>query len=160
MDRHALGEILGVDSSVAKAVREMRRRWRFGDVAVVEMDRPGGLRVAVTGEDRTCLVVVLERDRLLRVRLVEDLVEQVSVLGMEVVLEQAAVALEPRPRDDAVAVAPEPERPLGLAPLVLAQPPRNVTDVPGRPRPEQPPLLEGECELLHPFDDLRRESRV
>ena len=43
-------------------------------------------------------------------------------------------------------------------PLVLAQPPRNVTDVPGRPRPEQPPLLEGE--LLHPFDDLRRESHV
>jgi hypothetical protein len=36
MDRHALGEILGVDSSVAKAVREMRRRWRFGDVAVLK----------------------------------------------------------------------------------------------------------------------------
>ena len=77
---------------------------------------------------------------------------------MEVVPEQAAVALEPRPRDDAVAVAPEPERLLGIAPLVLAQAPRNITDVPGCPPPEQPPLLEGE--LLHPFDDLRRESHV
>jgi hypothetical protein len=83
----------------------------------------------------------------------------VSVLGMEVVLEKAAVALQPRPSDDAVcAVAPEPERPLQLAPIVLAQPPRNVADVPGRAGAEQPLLLKGE--LLHACDDLRRESHV
>jgi hypothetical protein len=78
---------------------------------------------------------------------------------MEVVLEEAAVALQPRPSDDAItAVKPEPERPLRLAPFVLAQPPRHVADVPGRAWAEQPPLLEGE--LLHPCHDLRREAHV
>ena len=113
----------------------------------------------MAGEDGARLLVVLERDCFLRVRLVEDLVEQVPVLGMEVVLEEAAVALQPRPSDDAIAaVAPEPERPLRLALLVLAQPPRDVADVPRRAWAEQPPLLAGK--LLHPCDDLRRESHV
>ena len=75
------------------------------------------------------------------------------------VLEDAPIALQPRPGDDAVAaVAPEPDRPLRLAPLVLAQPPRDVADVPRRAWAEQPLLLESE--LLHPCDDLWRESHV
>jgi hypothetical protein len=80
------------------------------------------------------------------------------VFRMEVVLEQPPVGLQPRPGDDAVAVAPETERPLGLAALVLSQPPGDVADVPGRARPGEPPLLEGE--LLHPGNDFRCESHV
>lgn len=97
------------------------------------MDRAAGLREPVAGEDGARLLVVLERDGFPRVRLVEDLVEQVPVVGMEVVLEEAAVPLQPRPGDDAtVAAAPEAERPLGRAPFVLAQTPGDVADVPRR----------------------------
>lgn len=156
MHRDALGEVFPLDRAVPEAVRQGRQRRRVRHLAVVEVDRVPGLREPVARENGARPLVVLERDRLLRVRLVEDLVEQVPVPGMDVVLEQPAVALEPGPGDDATAaVAPEPERPLRLAPLVLAQPPRDVPDVPGRARPEQPPLLERE--LLHPCDDLRRK---
>jgi hypothetical protein len=41
---------------------------------------------------------------------------------------------------------------------VLVQTPRDVADVPRRTRAEHSPLLEGE--LLHPCDDLGRESHV
>jgi hypothetical protein len=126
---------------------------------MVEVDRAAGFREAVAGEDEQRLLVVLGSDGFVRVGLVEDLVEQVLVLGVEVVLEQVTVALQPRPGDDAVAiVAPEPESPLRLAPLVLAQPPRDVADVPRRARAEQPLLLERE--LLHARDDLRRQPHV
>ena len=113
----------------------------------------------MTGEDVARLLVVLQRDRFLRVGLVEEFVEQVTVIRMDVVLEEAAVALQPRPGDDAIAtVAPQLERPFRVAPLVLAQPPRDVADVPRRAWAEQPPLLEGE--LSHPFNDLRCRSHV
>jgi len=119
-------------------------------------ERPG-LREPVAGKHGARRLVVVECDRFLRVRLVEDLVEQVPVLGMDVVLEDAAV-LQPRPRDDAIAaVAPEAEGPLRLAILVLAQPPRDIADVPRRARPQQASMLDSE--LLHPVDDLRRRSR-
>jgi hypothetical protein len=47
---------------------------------------------------------------------------------------------------------PESDLPLLLAALVLANAPRDVTDVPGSARAEEPPLLERK--LLHPGDDL------
>ena len=80
------------------------------------------------------------------------------MLRVDVVLEDPAVALEPRPGDDPAAVPPEPERPLGLAPLVLAQAPRDVADVPLRTGAQHTTLLESE--LVHPCDDLRRGSHV
>ena len=75
------------------------------------------------------------------------------MLRVDVVLETvAAVLLQPRPRDYAAVLDPEPDLPLALAALVLAQAPRDVADVPLRARPEQPTLFERE--LLHPGDDL------
>jgi hypothetical protein len=92
-----------------------------------------------------------ERDA--RRRLGKDLVEQLQMLRMHVVFEPvAAILLQPRPGDDTAVRDPKPDLPLRLATLVLAQPPCNVSDVPGGARPEQPPLFNGE--LLHPRDDL------
>jgi hypothetical protein len=157
VDRDALGEVLRLDRAVPEAVGQGRRRGCVGHLAVVEVDRAAGRREPVTSEGRARLLVVLRSDCFLRVRLIEDLVEQVMVIGMDVVLEEAAVALQPRPCDDAIAtVAPQPERPFRLAPLVLAQTPGDVADVPRCACAEQPPLLEGE--LSHPFDDLRCRS--
>src|SRR4051812_26255924 len=63
---------------------------------MVEVDRASRCREAMPGEDEERLLVVRECDRLFRLRLVEDLVEQVPVLRVEVVVEQATVALQPR----------------------------------------------------------------
>ena len=158
MDRDALGEVGGLYGAAAEAVGHRQELRRILEVTHVVVDRPSGLREAVTCDGRARLVVVLDHDRHIRVRLVEDLVEQVRVLGMNVQLEDAAVALQPRPRDDAVAVAPEADLPLVLAALVLPQAPGNVAHVPRRTEPAQAPLLESE--LLHPCDDLRCESHV
>jgi hypothetical protein len=81
-------------------------------------------REAVPLERGPYLVVVLEGDGRTRVGVGEDLVEQVEPVAPDVELEQAAVALQPRPGNGAVAVLPDPDRPLVLAALVLAQPPR------------------------------------
>jgi hypothetical protein len=106
------------------------------------------LRETVPRERRPPLGVVLVRERDARGRLGEDLVKQVQVLRMDIVLESvAAVLLQPRPRDDAPILDPKADLPLLLPALVLTQAPRDIADMPGRARPEQPPLLE--CELLH-----------
>ena len=85
--------------------------------------------------------------------LVEDLVKQVQMLRVHVVLQH--ILLQPRPSDRPPLGDPQPDCPLVLAALVLAQPPGDVTDVPGRAQPEKPPLLGGE--LLHRSDDLRAQ---
>ena len=123
----------------------------------------GELGVVVRGETvpqerRAHLGVVLEGDRGARVGVGEDLVEQVEPVAPDVELEQPAIALQPRPGDGPVAVLPDPDRPLVLAPLVLAEPPGDVADVPRRAHAEVAPLLEGE--LVHRCDDLGRESHV
>ena len=64
--------------------------------------------------------VVLEGDRSAGLRVGEDLVEQVGPVAPEVELEQRAIALQPRPADDSLAVLPDADRPLVLASLVLA----------------------------------------
>src|SRR4051812_45464899 len=76
-----------------------------------------------------------------------------QVVRMDVVLELAAVLLEPRPRDHASVFDPDADLPLVLATFMLPQPPGDVADVPAGAGSEQPPLLEGE--LLHCPDDLR-----
>src|SRR5207248_7537726 len=95
---------------------------------------------AVQQERRLHLLVVLERDRGAGAGVGEDLVEQVEPVAPHVELEQAAIALQPRPGDDTVAVLPDPDRPLVLPPYVLAEPPRDVADVPLRP-PAEPASL-------------------
>ena len=132
MDRDALGEVAGLDRAQPEALRQWSRCRGVGYVARVEVDRAGRPRVSVPRECSAHGLVVLERSRSSRVRDVEDLVEEMQMLRVDVVLEDPAVALEPRPGDDPAAVPPEPERPLGLAPLVLAQAPRDVADVPLR----------------------------
>jgi hypothetical protein len=98
-----------------------------------------------------------ERESDARVRLGQDLLEQVLVLGMDVQLEPvAAVLLQPRPRDDATVLGPEADAPFRLATLVLAKPPGDVADVPRRTRAEQAALLERE--LLHVPHDSRAEA--
>ena len=104
------------------------------------------------------LLVVVERGRGARVGVGEDLVEQVEPVAPHVELEQAAIALQPRPGDDTVAVLPDPDRPLVLPPFVLPEAPRDVAHVPLRPHAELAPLLEGE--LVHRCDDLGREPHV
>jgi hypothetical protein len=59
------------------------------------MHRSSRLREAVPGERCARLIVVLERNRLFRLRLIEDFVEQVTMLWVDVVVEEAAVALQP-----------------------------------------------------------------
>ncbi len=136
-----------------------RHRWRLlRELPHEEVQPLAGAHEAVARERGTEVDVVLEREGRARLRLGEDLVEQVAPVVADVDLELARRALQPRPRDDPVAIAPQSERPLGLAAFMLPEPPRDVPDVPRRARPEQTPLLESE--LLHPCDDLRCESHV
>ena len=80
-----------------------------------------------------------------------------SVVPVDIVIEPVAtVLLQPRPGDDASVLDPVPDLPLTLPALMLTESPGDIPHVPGRARPEQPPLLEGE--LLHPRNDLRRNS--
>jgi len=139
--------------ALAKVARE--------DVEDRALTRERGVVVrgkAVPQERRAHLLVVLERDRGAGAGLGEDLVEQVEAVAPHVELEQAAIALQPGPGDDTAVVLPDPDRPLVLPPFVLAEPPRDVADVPLRPHAELAPLLEGE--LVHRCDDLGRESHV
>jgi hypothetical protein len=111
----------------------------------------------VARERSPLLSVVFEGERDTRSRLGEDLVEQVQVFGMDVVQQLvAAILLQPRPGDDPAILDPETDLPLGLAALVLAQAPRDVTHMPRRTQPKHHPLLKRE--LLHSRDDLRRQS--
>lgn len=157
MDRDALRHVVGADRPVAEAVRQRRRLGLLGKVTHQVVQRAARLRESVSRERCAPLGVVLVRERGTRRRFGQDLVEQVQVLRMDVVLEPgAAILLQPRPGDDTTLLDPEADLPLVLAALVLAQSPRDVPDVPRRPVSEQAPLLE--CELLHPCDDLWRES--
>jgi hypothetical protein len=63
-------------------------------------------------------LAVLEGDRLRRPRLVDGLVEQMPVRGMHGVLEEAALALQPRRGDDALMRRPGHEGSMRLATLV------------------------------------------
>jgi hypothetical protein len=71
-------------------------------------------------ERRPHLFVVLEGDCSAGIGVGEDLVEQVGPVAPEVELEQRAITLQPRPADGSLAVLPDADRPLVLAPLVLA----------------------------------------
>src|SRR4249919_1979238 len=113
---------------------------------------------AVPQQHLADLLVVLEGTRVVHARVGKDLVEQIEPVAANVVLEKPAVALQPRPGDRAVAVLPDPDRPLVLTPLVLEEPPGDVADMPWRAHAEVAPLLEGE--LVHRCDDLGRESHV
>ena len=155
VDRDALGEVAGLDRAVAEAVGQRRQLGRLGELARVEVraDSPGSLE-AVPRERGPHLRVVLERERGARVRLVEDLVEQLEPVARG----RRARACPVRPSATTRRRRGRPSsqsriRPLVLAPLVLAQAPGDVADVPRRARAEQAPLLERE--LLHRCDDLR-----
>ena len=142
MDRDTLGEVAGLDGAVAEAVRQRRRLGRLDQVAHVVVHRLAGTLETVAGERVPQLLVVLEREGRARVRLVEDLVQQLPAPGEHVQLELARRALQPRPGDDGAVLVPEPDPPLVLAACVLAQAPGEVAGVPGSTRPEQAPLLE------------------
>ena len=121
------------------------------------MHRLARLREAVAGERLPPLGIVLEREGGARRGLGENLLQQVEVVRMDVVLEPVqAVLLQPGPRHGPPAIDPEADLPFVLATLVLAEAPRDVTDVHGRARPAQPPLLE--CQLLHRGDDRSAQS--
>ena len=152
------GEVGRLDGPTAEAGRQRRRRRLLYELPHEEVQRLAGVHEAMARERRAQLDIVLEREGRACVGLGEDLVEQVAPVGADIDLELCCRALQPRPRDDSVAVAPQSERPLGLAALVLPEAPRDVPDVPRRARPEQTTLLESE--LLHPCDDLRCESHV
>jgi hypothetical protein len=166
VDRDALGKVVRLDRPIAEAVGQHRRFGSLGQVTREEVHdgalaRECGVGVlgeAVPPERGAHLLVVVERDRGTRVGVGEDLVEQVEPVAPHVELEQAAIALQPRPRDDPLVVLPDPDRPLVLPPLVLTEPPRDVADVPLRPHAEVAPLLEGEP--VHRCDDLGSESHV
>ena len=158
VDRDTLGHVGGADRPIAEPVRERRRLRPHRQIAHQVVHRVARMRETVPRKRCSLLGVVLERECDARCRLRQDLVEQVQVVRMDVVVELEAGPLQPRPGDDAPILGPEADLPLSLASLVLAQAPRDVADVPGRARPEQPALLAGE--LLHPRDDVWRELHL
>ena len=127
-----LGEVVGLDRPVAEALRQRRQLGRLREVAREEVHDgalTGQRGLVVRGEavpQERCLHlgVVLERDRGARVRVGQDLVEQIEPVAPDVELEEPAIPLQPRPGDGPVAVLPDADRPLVLPPLVLEAAPR------------------------------------
>src|SRR5581483_6823185 len=144
MDRHALGEVVRLDRAEAESVRQWSRLGRLGHVANVEVERALRLGEPVPRAHRARSLVVIEGAGHPCRGIGEDLVQKIETIRKHVVLEDPAVALQPRPCDHAAVLAPQAERPLRLTPLVLAETPGHVADVPRRARPEQASLLESE----------------